>query len=66
MLKGADEEKYILLVVFEKNYPKFPMLVTEFFRNKNIEVRGYLKDYNGNPEIILDNEQMIKFIHSTQ
>ena len=65
MLKGADEEKYILLVVFEKNYPKFPMPVTEFFRNKNIEVKGYLKDYNGNPEIILDNEQMIKFIDKT-
>lgn len=38
------------------------MPVTELFRNKNIEVKDFLKGYNGNPEIILDNEHMIKFL----
>ncbi len=65
MLKGTDLEKYILLVVFEKNYNKFSKPLAELFSNKNIEVKGHLKDYNGNPEIILDNEQMINFIDST-
>lgn len=62
MLKGADPEKYILIVVFERNYDKFSMPLSELFRNKNVEVKGFVKDYNGNPEIILDNQEMVIFI----
>lgn len=62
MLKGADENKYVLIVVFEKNYRNFSKPLSELFRNKNIEIKGFLKDYNGNPEIILDNEQMVRYI----
>jgi len=47
-------------VIFASDLKKFPPKPDQFYRNKNVQVTGTIKEYKGKPEIILKEPDQIK------
>ena len=47
-------------VIFTSDLPKFPPNPDQYYRNKQVEVTGTIKEYKGKPEIILKDQGQIK------
>ncbi len=56
--------RYMSLVIFENNFRKFPFQPEKFYLNKTVRVRGKIKEYEGKPEIVLENPRQIEVIKS--
>jgi len=52
--------KYLTVVIFANDFPKFPGEPEKFYLNKTVSVKGKIKEYKGKPQIILKNPTNIK------
>ncbi len=55
-------KKYFTAVIFSSDYDKFPARPEEYYLNRNVRVKGLIKEYNGKPEIILKGPAQIEII----
>jgi hypothetical protein len=55
-------KKFLSLVIFASDLPKFPMNPEKFYLNKTVKVTGIVKEYQGRPEIILNSPSQITII----
>ena len=56
--------RYMSLVIFENSFRKFPFQPEKFYLNKMVRVRGKIKEYEGKPEIVIENPRQIEIIKS--
>lgn len=57
-----DFNKYFTVVIFVSDFHRFHKKPEDFYFNKKVRVSGEIKKYNGKPEIILKDPEMIKII----
>lgn len=57
-----DYKRYFTAVIFKSDYPKFKSSPDKFYLNKKIQVTGLIKNYQGSPEIIVNDPEQIKVI----
>jgi len=60
-----DYQHYLSLVIFASDFPKFPANPEKFYLNKKVRVRGRVKLYQGQPEIILSSPSQIIVLEET-
>jgi micrococcal nuclease len=51
--------RYMSLVIFARDFKKFPKKPEEFYMNKKVRVNGKIKEYEESPEIILKKSEQI-------
>lgn len=57
-----DHDRYFTAVIFKGDWDKFPWPPEQFLLNRNVWIIGNIKEYNGKPEIIInDPSQIIVF-----
>jgi len=56
---NPDYRHYLSLVIFASDFPKFPANPEKFYLNKKVRVRGRIKLYQDQPEIILSSPSQI-------
>jgi len=54
--------KYFTAVIFANRFSVFPAKPEEYYRGKKVRVTGYVKEYQGKPEIILESPQQIEIV----
>ena len=59
---GKDYRTTFTAVIFSFNLPKFPPNPDQYYLNKNVQVTGTIKEYNGKPEIILNGPDQISIV----
>jgi micrococcal nuclease len=57
-----DWKKYFTAVIFSSDFNKFPARPEDHYLNRNVRVRGLIKEYKGKPEIILKGPAQIDII----
>ena len=57
-----DYKRYFSAVIFAADFNKFPNAPQDFYLNKTVRVTGVIKEYQGKPEIILNDPVNIKII----
>jgi len=57
-----DWKKYFTAVIFSSDFNKFPTRPEDHYLNRNVRVRGLIKEYKGKPEIILKGPAQIEII----
>ena len=57
-----DYKRYFTAVIFESAFARFPANPENYYNGKNVRVTGYIKEYKGKPEIILDDPGQIKVL----
>ena len=57
-----DWKKHFTAVIFSFAFPKFPPHPEKFYEGKKVRVTGKVKEYQGKPEIILEDPSQIKII----
>jgi len=50
-------------VIFASRFDAFPAKPEELYRGKKVRVTGYIQEYKGKPEIILDSPDQIEVVH---
>ncbi len=54
-----DYRRYLSLVIFASDFPRFPASPEKYYLNKKVRVKGRIKLYQGRPEIILSSPSQI-------
>lgn len=57
-----DYRNHFSLVIFAKDFGKFPKPPQEYYLNKMVRTRGLIKEYEGHPEIIITDPEQIEII----
>jgi hypothetical protein len=57
-----DWERYFTAVIFASDFPKFPDNPEVYYKGKKVRVRGMVQEYEGKPEIILEDPSQIEII----
>jgi len=57
-----DYKRYFTAVIFASAFPSFPPNPEKYYYGKRVRVSGYIKDYKGKPEIILENPGQIEVL----
>jgi micrococcal nuclease len=57
-----DYKRYFTAVIFKSAFGKFPNSPEEYYKNKKVQVTGLIKNYQGSPEVILNDPEQIKVI----
>ena len=55
--------KYFTAVIFSSDFDKFPARPEDHYLNRNVRVKGLIKEYKGKPEIILKGPGQIEIIN---
>lgn len=55
-------KKYLSVVIFANRFPRFPRHPEEYYRDKTVRVTGWIKEYQGKPEIILEDPDQIEIV----
>jgi len=55
-------KNYFTAVIFASDFNKFPFKPEEYYLNKEVKVLGVIKEYQGKPEIIVENPSQIEVI----
>lgn len=55
-----DWKTYFTAVIFASDFKKFPQPPEDYYLNKEVRVRGLIKEYQGKPEIIVENPSQIE------
>jgi len=50
-------------VIFARSFPAFPPRPEDFYRGKQVRVKGVVVEYEGRPEIILESPDQIEVLH---
>lgn len=57
-----DYRKHFTAVIFASTFPQFPLDPENFYRGKKVRISGYIKEYEGKPEIILNDPSQIEIL----
>lgn len=57
-----DWERYFTAVIFASDFYKFPRNPESYYKGKKVRVRGIVQEYEGKPEIILEDPSQIEII----
>jgi bisphosphoglycerate-independent phosphoglycerate mutase (AlkP superfamily) len=57
-----DYKRYFTAVIFKSAFSKFPNNPEDYYKNKKVQITGLIKNYQGSPEIILNDPEQIKVI----
>lgn len=55
-------KRYFAVVIFASAFPRFPSNPEDYYNNKKVRVTGYIKEYKGKPEIILNEPEQIEIV----
>ena len=55
-------KRYFTAVIFASAFPRFPANPENCYYEKKVRVSGYIKEYKGKPEIILDDPSQIEIL----
>lgn len=55
-------KRYFTAVIFASAFPLFPANPESFYYGKKVRVSGYIKEYKGKPEIILNDPSQIEIL----
>lgn len=58
-----DWKRYFTAVIFANQFGEFPTNPERYYRGKKVQVTGFIKEYNGKPEIILESPDQIKILN---
>ena len=58
----SDYKRYFTAVIFASAFSRFPANPENYYYEKKVRVSGYIKEYNGKPEIILNNSSQIEIL----
>lgn len=57
-----DYRRYFTAVIFASAFSRFPANPENYYYGKKVRVSGYIKEYEGGPEIILNNPDQIEIL----
>lgn len=57
-----DYTRHFTAVIFASAFPRFPARPENYYYGKRVRVTGYIKEYKGKPEIILDDPSQIEIL----
>lgn len=57
-----DYKRHLTLVIFASAFGSFPANPEKYYKDKEVVVTGNIKEYNGQPEIILNTPDQIKVV----
>jgi micrococcal nuclease len=57
-----DYKSTFKVVIFPEDWPKFPEPPEELFLDKKVRVKGLVKEYQGAPEIIVEEPEQIEVV----
>ena len=57
-----DYKRYFTAVIFASAFSRFPPNPENYYYGKKVRVSGYIKEYKGKPEIILNEPSQIKIL----
>ena len=57
-----DYKRYFTAVIFASAFSRFPANPENYYSGKKVRVSGYIKEYNGKPEIILNDPRQIEIL----
>ena len=57
-----DYKRYFTAVIFASAFSRFPTNPENYYYGKKVRVSGYIKEYKGKPEIILNNPSQIEIL----
>ncbi len=57
-----DYKRYFTAVIFASAFPRFPANPESYYYGKKVRVSGYIKEYKGKPEIILNDPSKIEIL----
>ena len=57
-----DYKRYFTAVIFKSAFNKFPDNPQDYYKGKRVQVTGLIKEYNGSPEMILNEPEQMKII----
>lgn len=57
-----DYKRYFTAVIFASAFSSFPANPENYYYGKKVHVSGYIKEYNGKPEIILNDPSQIEIL----
>lgn len=57
-----DYKRYFEAVIFASAFSRFPANPESYYYGKKVRVSGYIKEYKGKPEIILDDPGQIEIL----
>ena len=57
-----DYKRYFTAVIFASDFSRFPANPENYYYGKRIRVTGYIKEYKGKPEIILNDPIQIEIL----
>lgn len=57
-----DYKRYFTAVIFASAFPRFPANPENYYYGKKVRVSGYIKEYKGKPEIILNDPSQIEIL----
>jgi len=55
-------KRYFTAVIFASAFPQFPKNPENYYYGKRVRVSGYIKEYNGKPETILNDPSQIEIL----
>lgn len=55
-------KRYFTAVIFASAFSRFPANPENYYRGKKVHVSGYIKEYKGKPEIILNSPSQIEIL----
>ena len=55
-----DYKRYFTVVIFASAFSRFPPSPENHYQGKKVRVSGYIKEYQGKPEIILNDSNQIE------
>ena len=57
-----DYKNHFTAVIFANRFGQFPPSPESYYRGKKVRVSGYVKEYQGKPEIILESLSQIEIV----
>lgn len=57
-----DYKRYFTAVIFASAFSRFPANPENYYSGKKVRVSGYIKEYEGKPEVILNNPSQIEIL----
>jgi hypothetical protein len=57
-----DYKRYLTAVIFASAFSQFPKNPENYYNGRKVRVSGYIKEYNGKPEIILNDPSQIEIL----
>ncbi|MEW6482017.1 MAG: hypothetical protein AB1397_03300 [bacterium] len=57
-----DYKRYFTAVIFARAFSSFPANPENYYYKKRVRVSGYIKEYKGKPEIILNDQSQIEIL----